>query len=463
LILALSVSKLGALTQLGQQQFKSPDHKRLKTLRERLNSVSLDRKPMDSRLDRRNGNLFLYSFVLIFLEAPVLYVGVVQAALCDKLGASATVANLPASAYFLGNFAPILFAWIVPHRLERFVVVVANAFTAGLMVLVATALLLPIDDSIRIGVVVGQGLLLGVAASLNQVYIFQCLGRGTTEKGRARTLKLTFTVGPLAAVAGSLAAQFVLGGGISMLMYPRDFAFLYLVGMSCSSLVAWLSSRFELEPLPEESRPALFPYLRKTFRHYASFRPLVLLWVAYLLWYSTLLAMPNLSLYTKQAIGRDPKDLSGYIMAMRFGCKAGAGYALGVLNIQYGIRAPLIATVLFLGAALLWAWAAPGYFYLLAFGLMGAGELGGAYFPNVLLSLSPLADGARNMSILNLASVVASPSPVLHGMLTDHWGFPASFALGIATALAALWLVWKLPVGRRKSYPLFDPWSTRVS
>ena len=83
---------------------------------------------------------------------------------------------------------------------------------------------------------------------------------------------------------------------------------------------------------------------------------------------------------------------------------------------------------------MLWAWVAPGYSYLFAFGLMGAGELGGAYFPNVLLSLSPLVDGARNMSILNMASVVASPSPVLHGMLTDHWGFPASFALGIGTA-----------------------------
>jgi MFS family permease len=335
--------------------------------------------------------------------------------------------------------------------LERFIVVAANSFTAGLMVLVATALLLPFDDSIRIGVVVGQGLLLGLAASLNQVFMFQCLGRGTTEKGRARALKLTFTVGPLAAVVGSLTAQFILGGGIRTLFYPRDFAFLYLVGVSCCGLVAWFGNQFELDPLPEESRPPLFPYLRQSFREYATFRPLVLVWVAYLLWYSTLMAMPNLSLYTKQAIGRDPKDLSGLVMAIRFGSKAVAGYVLGVLNIRYGIRAPLIATVLLLGTALLWAWIAPGYSYLLAFGLMGAGELGGAYFPNVLLSLSSSVNGARNMSILNLAAPVASPSPALHGLLTDHWGFPASFALGIATALAAFWLVWKLPFARKQS------------
>jgi hypothetical protein len=78
-------------------------------------------------------------------------------------------------------------------------------------------------------------------------------------------------------------------------------------------------------------------------------------------------------------------------------------------------------------------------------------ELGGAYFPNVLLSLSSSVNGARNMSILNLAAPVASPSPALHGLLTDHWGFPASFALGIATALAAFWLVWKLPFARKQS------------
>jgi len=401
--------------------------------------------------DRRNGNLFFYSFLLIFLAAPVLYVGVVQAALCDKLGASATVANLPASAYFFGNFAPILFAWLVPHRLERFVVVAANSFTAVLMALVAMALLLPLDDSIRIGVVVGQGLLLGLAASLNQVFIFQCLGRGTTEKGRARALKLTFAVGPLAAVAGSLVAQLVLGGGIGALTYPRDFAFLYLVGVSCCGLVAWLGSKFELEPLAEESRPPLFSYLRESLRHYAASRALVFVWLAYLLWYSTLLAMPNLSLYTKEAVGRDPKDLSGLIMAIRFGSKAVAGYLLGALNIRYGVRAPLIVVVLLLGTAMLWAWVAPGYFYLLAFGLMGAGELGGAYFPNVLLSLTLSANGARDMSILNLAAPVASPSPALHGLLTDHLGFPGSFALGIATALAALWLVCKLPTGRRIS------------
>ena len=77
--------------------------------------------------------------------------------------------------------------------------------------------------------------------------------------------------------------------------------------------------------------------------------------------------MSNLSLYTRAAVGRDPKDLSGVILALRFGCKSLGGWALGVIALRSGIRAPLLATVLLLGGAALWAWSVPGYGFLLAF------------------------------------------------------------------------------------------------
>jgi hypothetical protein len=64
--------------------------------------------------DRHNGWVFTLCYSLVYLSAPVLYVGVVQAALCDKLGASATIANLPASTYMLGQVAPLVCSWLVP-------------------------------------------------------------------------------------------------------------------------------------------------------------------------------------------------------------------------------------------------------------------------------------------------------------------------------------------------------------
>src|SRR5207247_8224762 len=94
----------------------------------------------------------------------------------------------------------------------------------------------------------------------------------------------------------------------------------------------------------------------------------------------SLSGMSNLCLYTSSAVGRDPKERSGLILALRFGFKALSGLVLGVIAARFGIRAPLITTVCLLGLAAVWPLLAPGYTYLLAFGLMGAG---GSLFPDL--------------------------------------------------------------------------------
>src|SRR5262245_5415483 len=82
-------------------------------------------------MDRHNRWIFSASCVLMYFAAPILYVGVVQAALCDRLGANAAVANLPTSAYSLGFLAPLFLAWIVPYRLERAALVIATSVTGA--------------------------------------------------------------------------------------------------------------------------------------------------------------------------------------------------------------------------------------------------------------------------------------------------------------------------------------------
>ena len=145
-------------------------------------------------MDRHNSWVFAISHLLIYFASPVVYVGIVQAALCDKLGAGAAVANLPNSAYFLGFFFPVILSWTLAYRFERNVVVAANLVTSSSLVLVALSLFLPVADSIRLGVVIGQGLVLGLADSSSIVYMYQCLKRGTSLKGRARCLKWTFAL-----------------------------------------------------------------------------------------------------------------------------------------------------------------------------------------------------------------------------------------------------------------------------
>ena len=386
-------------------------------------------------LDRRNGRVYLVNYLLIFLAAPVMYVGVIQAALCNKLGAGATLSSLPASVHLLGQIAPLFFSWLVPHRHEQRVVIWANAITAFLLACVMLTLLLPVSNALRIGAVVLQGLLQGLSGSVSLVFMVHCLRRGTTPDGRALALKKTYTIGPLTAVAGSLGAQYVLGSG--RLSYPYDFAVIYAIGALCVIGVAAASTRFLLPSVDDEPRGRLVPYLAKATKDFFRDRQMRRLWVAYVLWWCTLGGMSNLSLFTRDAVGRDPKELSGLVLAIRFGCKAIGGYVLGLIATRSGMRSAVTGTAWLVGAGMLWALLVPGYGYLFAFGLLGAGELGGAYFPNYVASLSTVDAGTRNLAILTLATPAASFAPALHGYLTDRIGFRASFLFGICAASGA--------------------------
>ena len=54
------------------------------------------------------------------------------------------------------------------------------------------------------------------------------------------------------------------------------------------------------------------------------------------------------------------------------------------------------------------------------------------------------------LALVTLATPASSFSPVLHGALTDRYGFAASFAMGIVTALAALLLVLRIRAKERE-------------
>jgi hypothetical protein len=397
--------------------------------------------PIEPAVDRKNGNIFALTQLLTYFSAPVLYVGVVQAAFCDKLGASATVANLPNSTYLLGAVIPLFCAWIFPSRLEQRLVENCYAILAATMLLVCAVVFLPAPSWLRITVVIGQGLLLGVLNSINNIYLLKCLARGTTETGRARALKYAFGVGPVAAVLGSLTAQLLLSDKVPGIVYPYNFGLLYLVALPCMLLCAWLMKGFRLVDVPDERAPAFFEFLRRSARDYLADRQLVIAWIAYFLWYCTLGGMTNLSLYTREAVGRSPLELAGLIMALRFGFKSIAGFGLGAIAAKFGARTAMLGTVVFVGLGLAWPFFSSGYGYLGAFGFMGAGELGGVYFINYVISISNPAHTTRNLALLSLVGPVSSVAPAIHGSLTDAFGFNASFTFGVVSAVAAIVLL----------------------
>ena len=387
-------------------------------------------------IDRRNGNIFILTQLLTYFSAPVLYVGVVQAAFCDKLGASAMVANLPSSTYLLGAVVPLFCAWLFPARLEQRIVQTGYAVVAVPLLLVCAVVFFSAPNWLRIAVVIGQGLMLGVLNSIINIYLLKCLARGTTETGRARALKYAFGFGPVAAVLGSLFAQLLLAGKIDGIGYPANFGVLYLVALPCMGVCALLVRRFRLADVPDEVVPSFLTFIRRSAGTFYEDRRLVIAWIAYLLWYCTLGGMTNLSLYTREAVGRSPLELAGLIMALRFGFKSLAGFGLGAIAARYGARTAMLATVVFVGLGIAWPFVSWGYGYLAAFGFMGAGELGGVYIINYVISISNPAHTTRNLALLSLVAPVSSFAPAVHRGGLSRWP-GASLRAGRQTARAA--------------------------
>jgi MFS family permease len=280
---------------------------------------------------------------------------------------------------------------------------VAYGLVAVLLFSVCCTVFLPAPNWLRVAVVIGQGLLLGILNSTVIVYLFKCLARGTTEAGRARALKFAFGFGPVAAVAGSLLAQAILAEKIPGLVHPYNFGTLYLIGFPCLAACSFLAGRLVLAP--------------------------------------ALGGINNLSLYTREMVGRSPIELAGLVMALRFGLKSLAGFGLGTVAERLGARRAMILTLVFIGLGISWPFVSSGYVYLFAFGLMGAGELGGIYFSNYIISISPPEHTTRNVALLALVGPVSSVAPALHGALADHFGFPASFGFGALAVVVALGLL----------------------
>jgi hypothetical protein len=70
--------------------------------------------------------VFIVNMSLIYLVAPVFYVGVLHAAICNSLGASDTIANLPASVNLWMNPLPVLISWLWPSpRASRRILIAA--------------------------------------------------------------------------------------------------------------------------------------------------------------------------------------------------------------------------------------------------------------------------------------------------------------------------------------------------
>ncbi len=416
--------------------------------------------PLSAREQTRNLLLYGANVSLVYLAAPVLYVGMTQAVLCEKLGGSKTVSNLPTTVYFWMTLLPIAVAWYfcaVRHLRPVLVGTYTGIALTGAVVtytlleptpaVLTEALLagnawLPEDFRLPVNwavpAVLLHSALLGGALGVVGTYQWEMIGRGVSEARRGQALGLAFGLGPVVAFLASLGSQEVL----NRMDYPRNFAVLFGMTVPVMALAAVLSTRFVVPPpRVEVVRP---PFFRGTFDglgEFFGYRPILIAALAMMLVGSGYNVLNNISLYTKEAIGADADRYVGYQNALRFGCKALGGLALGYLLVRTSARMGMIVTGACCLASVLWVLTVSGKGFLLSFGLMGIGELFGVYYPNYILSCSAKAKMRRNISFTYLLNVPLGFVGVVYGLLADHYGSRSSFALSVGLLVVTLLLV----------------------
>jgi MFS family permease len=444
-----------------------------------MDTVAAGNCPLTAREQTRNLVIYGINVSLIYLAAPVLYVGLTQAALCEKLGTSETVANLPASVYFWLTPLPIVAAWYFSAvRMLKPVLVTTYLIIAGTGVLVAAALVWPtptwVGDTLTtlacwlpsklrpppdwvIPALLLQAAVLGCALGLVSTLQWEVLGRGVAETRRGKALALAYGVGPAMAVIGSLGSQILLDGKLGNLSfgeipYPRNFAALFAASAPIMILAAWLATCFVVpQPPIEVARKPFVSGVFGGFSEFFSYRLIQIAALGMILVASGYNILPNISLYTQEATGEPAEKLVGYQNALRFGFKIFAGLILGWFLTKTNPKAGLLITAGFCLASVLWALLAPRAWihvgtaaipiFLVSFALMGAGELFGVYYPNYILSCSARSRMRRNMALTSMLNMPSGFAALLFGFVAHDYGIRWSFVLSIVILAATILLV----------------------
>lgn len=407
---------------------------------------------LDLGVQRRNALIYASVVAMNLGAAPVLSVGIVQAGLFKRLHVSDLIANLPEAAYLSMAWSPIVLAWWFPQaRFFRRLMGCSYSISAAMCALAAGVFMANARADLIVVVVIAHALVQGCTNSINFTLNWELLRLGLSEKYRGDALAFAFGWGPGFAVLGSLGTQVLLNGGIFgwtpqgwlKVVYPYNYALMFGLSSVAMGTAACLAQQLRL-PQQAEDEPrqsfnrAIFGGLMAIIKH----RVLMYACIAYLLVFSGNVVQVNLSLFAREAIGGYSDAYVGYQLALQYSFKMAAGFFLGWLLTRTNPKAPLLVTVAMLMGGILWTLVVPGYWSLLAFGLVGAGQLFGVYYVNYPATCSAKVDVRLNISLLVLLSSGVGLAPVFYGWVSDMWGLRvslwAAFALLGATALLVL-------------------------
>ena len=319
-------------------------------------------------------------------------------------------------------------------------------------VAVAVTLWLGLSPKVTTIMVIGHGAVFGMCNGVLMTALWDSLRRGVSTSRRGAALGFAFGAGPVLACVGALLQDAVFDGkmlrGWSFgLQFPHNYLAMFAAVAPLLMVGGCVLSLFTV-PISSASESGSGTPLAEILagmKQFARNRVVLFAVVIYVIVYSGGNAIfANVSLHAKDLLG-DKTDTVGVQTFLRFGFKAVTGVVLGWLLATASPRATLLATTSILLIGMGWALNSDGWWFLLTFGLLGSGELFGAYFPNYVATASEKKFVRVNMAYLGLLSALTGFSSLAFGMISDRHGRIASFYVSAGMLVLALLLIALLP------------------
>lgn len=392
----------------------------------------LDDCPLSVRQQNWNIACFAAFWAIYYLVAPVSYVGLTHANILEKLGNTDDVNNLPSAVYLWLTPIPVLISWIFPHpRYLKPLAILSVSVMTLITAAVAVTLWCDAPAGVSTGVVVAHGALFGAANGFLITALWDVLRRGVSTSRRGKALGYTFGIGPLFACVGSLLQDACLDGGLLGgrtfgLTFPNNYLAMFAATSPLILLNGLIMAAFVVPPpeTQEEPEKERFLEIGRGLLQFLRNRNVLCAVVIYVIVYSGGNAiLQNVSLYARNVLGGEA-DTVGQQNFLRFGFKAVAGALLGWLLAKANPRATLLATTGVLLAGMVWALVSGGWGwpFMLTFGILGAGELFGAHFPNYVTSASEKKYVRINMAYLGVLTLFTGFSAYAFGQISKFYG-----------------------------------------
>lgn len=415
-------------------------------------SDSLDDCPLPAGTQAWNLRCLVVYWCITYLCAPISYIGLTHANLLKGLGNSDTVSNLPAAVYQWLIVVPVIAAWWFPQPKHlKPLGIAAIGMEAGISAVVALMLWLQVSPQIGSAAVIVHAAVFGMSNGVMMTVQWELMKRGISTSRRGRALGFIYGIGPLFACLGAVLQDALfqgqlLGGRSFGLDFPANYLWMFaavapLLLLKCAAIGVFRLPAFVA---PAAGSDDMVSEVADGLRQFFSNRPVWIAVILYVVVYSGGNAIfSNVSLHAKDVLP-DESETLGIQSFLRFGCKAIAGAMLGLLLARRNPRSTLVATTAILLAGMGWAIVSSGWWFMATFGILGAGELFGAYFPNYITTASEKRFVRVNVAYMNVLSVLIGFSAIAFGAIADHFGRVASFEVAALVLLTALVLIYAL-------------------